>query len=288
MNMIALDRRTLLKLSLASAVPLKAAIASSLAERDAAAAERLDREGIAAERERVRVRVEPGTPPTVAEALADRVENGLGLVEQALGKTMDSPHYGGDRVSIYAVANLSVSHTFDSFNHPQHNKPFVYFPLRMVQADTEPYLHELTHIILWAYGSRSLREGFANWVMLSKPRYSGKPNRIHVGITGRAGTDQFSAELLRSPEGGSVLAAMGTTGPFEGAFGGEGRGSVYIASTSFVYFLLEHVPLPAFMELHISNDPESAMPALTGRDLATWRRDWLNHLCVDPDSVPRG
>lgn len=250
-------------------------------------ARRLEAEGFRVSRPRVEVFVPSARGARAAEACADRVANGIGVVERELGRVLDTARYGDGPIRVFISPEIMPSHVYHGYSHPRFNKPWVYFPLRQATADTEPYLHELTHLVLWKYGSHTLREGFAHHVMLRKPRLSGGVNRIHMGISKRADADRTAGESLRGPLGRSLLGFMGANGiPGLDTAVGDARDIYYVTSYSFVASMLDHMDQDRFMELHVADDVEGASRRVTGRGMEEWRALWLRHLGVENSEIP--
>jgi hypothetical protein len=279
-----IDRRIFLAISFAVAAP-PATATDYEAEGDDGIVRRLRAEGIMLERRRMVLWIDPGEKG-LADSLADRLADGVGVVERRVGVRFDTSHYGQDRIEYFVARDIRRSHVLGGYEHPKHRQPYVFLPLRMVRAGIDPYLHETTHIILWKYGSHTLREGLADFVHSSEPRFGGGINRIADGVFDRSSAERVAAETLRTPIGGQLLAAMGANGiPGNDLALGPSRREYYVAAYAFVAFLLDAVPMERFVELYTQDDVEAAAMALTGRDMAAWRTAWLGHLGLHADEI---
>lgn len=247
----------------------------------------LEADGFRVSRPRVEVFAPSARGARAAEACAERIADGVGVVERELGRALDTARYGDGPIRVFISPEIMPSHVYHGYSHPRFNKPWVYFPLRQAVADTEPYLHELTHLVLWKFGSHTLREGFAHHVMLRKPRLSGGVNRIHMGISNRADADRIAGESLRGPLGRSLLRFMGADGiPGLETAVGDARDIYYVTSYSFVASMLDHIDQDRFMELHVADGVEGASRSVTGREMMEWRALWLKHLGVENSEIP--
>lgn len=255
-------------------------------EADDAVVARLRAAGRRVDRPRVIVWCEPEIARTTQDELADRVNDGVLKVERKVGLVFDRSHYADERIEVFAASEVSPSHAYGGYEHPRLNHPYVFFPAAQVRANTEPYLHELTHIILHPFGSHTLREGYANYVHLSEKRFSRGRNLIYEGVADRAGADHVAARALRGPVGQRLLNTMGADGiPDLDLATGVHRPLYYVASYSFVAFLLSHVRPDRFIALHVRDDVMAAAERITGRSMPGWRSAWLAHLGVRPEEV---
>lgn len=226
-----------------------------------------------------------------AEAFAVELAAGLAAIEALVGETVDAAHYGGDVVHVFVSGGITVSHVYAGYLHQDYPFPYLYLNAQRVRNRAAPYLHELTHIVLWRFGSHSLREGFASYV---EGRLAGEGVGYYSGVFGpgpRAEVDAEAAAVLAGELGATVLPWIGTTGDTPRSVTStskpESRAAFYLLTRSFVQHLLDEVAMPVFIELYRAEDTEAAYVELTGRSLEQWRDAWQQSLQAKaPAGVP--
>jgi hypothetical protein len=269
--------------SLSQAAPQGAAPARDAEAADAAIAERMMAQVQPVRTQRVVLWAQPDAlPADEARAFAQELANGLAAIERLTGEQVDRAHYGDSAVHVFVSARVTVSHVYGGYAHPQYRRPYLYLNPQRVRRRAAPYLHELTHIVLWRFGSHSLREGFASYV---EGRLAQEGVGYNSGVFGpgpRAEVDAAAAIVLSSDTGATVLpwigGAGGTDPSITSAEAGETRAAFYLLARSFVHHLLDEIDLPTFIRLYRAQDTEAAYRELTGRSLEEWRASWRRSL----------
>lgn len=217
-------------------------------------------------------------PAEAAHDFAIELEKGVLAIEQLTGETVDSAHYGGSAVQVFVSGRVTVSHVYGGYAHARFDRPYLYLNPRRVTSRTAPYLHELTHIVLWRFGSHSLREGFASYV---EGRLAGQSVGYNSGVFGpgpAAEVDAAAAEALKTEAGAGVLPWIGRSGGTDKAVTSadnpDSRAAFYLLTRSFVQHLLEHMDMPTFVRLYRAEDTEAAYREMTGRSLDDWLASW--------------
>ena len=217
-----------------------------------------------------------------ARTFAAELEKGLLAIERLTGETVDHVHYGDSAVHVFVSGRVTVSHVYAGYAHARFNRPYLYLNPQRVRSRTAPYLHELTHIVLWRFGSHSLREGFASYV---EGRLADEGVGYNSGVFGpgpRREVDAAAAAALRTAAGSAVLPWIGRSGGTDASVTSvdnmESRTAFYLLTRSFVQHLLDKVDMPTFVGLYRAEDTEAAYRELTGRSLEEWRESWRNSL----------
>ena len=264
-------------------LPDSAASAQGSAEADSAIAERMMAEVQPVRAERVVLWAQPeALPPDEARAFAQELDSGLAAIERLTGESLDQAHYGDSVVHVFVSRRVTVSHVYGGYAHPRYDRPYLYLNPQRVRGRAAPYLHELTHIVLWRFGSHSLREGFASYV---EGRLAQEGVGYNSGVFGpgpRAEVDRAAAGLLSGAVGATVLPWIGRSGGTDPSITGpeapEMRAAFYLLARSFVHHLLDEIDLATFIRLYRAEDTESAYRELTGRSLDDWRASWRRSL----------
>ena len=250
---------------------------------DSAIAERMMRDLQPVRGERIVLWAQPDALPLdEARAFAAELDKGLAAIERLTGERVDRDHYGEFVVHVFVSGRVTVSHVYGGYSHPQYRKPYLYLSPKRVGSRSAPYLHELTHIVLWRFGSHSLREGFASYV---EGRLAGEGIGYNSGVFGpgpRAEVDKAAAAILEGELGTTLLPWIGRSGGTDPSITGTGnaesRAAFYLLARSFVQHLLDKIDLPTFIRLYRAEDTEAAYLELTGRSLDEWRAAWRKEL----------
>lgn len=220
--------------------------------------------------------------PHEARAFAAELAEGLAAIERLAGERVDHAHYGDSVVHVFVSGRVTVSHVYGGYAHARYTRPYLYLNPQRVQRRAAPYLHELTHIVLWRFGSHSLREGFASYV---EGRLAQEGVGYNSGVFGpgpRAEVDSAAAALVRGGVGAAVLPWVGRPGGTDpsitSAEAPETRAAFYLLTRSFVHHLLDEIDIPTFIRLYRADDTEAAYRELTGRSLQEWRAAWTQAL----------
>lgn len=275
----------LVTMLLVSVAPRAAAQDSAAA--DAAIAERMMADAQPVRTSRVVLWAQPDTlAPDEAQAFAEELSKGLAAIERLTGEQVDKAHYGDSTVHVFVSGRVTVSHVYGGYGHPNYQRPYLYLSPRRVRSRAAPYLHELTHIVLWRFGSHSLREGFASYV---EGRLAEEGVGYNSGVFGpgpRAEVDAAAATLLAGDMGATILPWIGRSGGTDpsitGAENPETRAAFYLLARSFVQHLLDEMEMSIFIRLYRAEDTEAAYRDLTGRSLDEWRASWKRSLANRP------
>ncbi len=259
------------------------AAAQDSAAVDAAIAERMMAEVQPLRTARVVLWAPPDAlPADEARAFAEELEEALIAIERLTGEQVDRGHYGDSAVHVFVSRRVTVSHVYGGYAHPRYSKPYLYLNPQRVRNRAAPYLHELTHIVLWRFGSHSLREGFASYVEGKLAEEGVGYNSGVFGPGPRAEVDAAAATVLSSDVGETVLPWIGRTGGTDpsitSAEAPETRAAFYLLARSFVQHLLDEIDLPTFLRLYRADDAEADYRDLTGRSLDEWRESWRTSL----------
>lgn len=221
-------------------------------------------------------------PADEARAFAQELEKGLIAIERLTGERVESAHYGDSSVQVFVSKRVTVSHVYGGYAHAKFNRPYLYLNPQRVRNRTAPYLHELTHIVLWQFGSHSLREGFASYV---EGRLAAEGVGYNSGVFGpgpRAEVDSAAAKVLAGDSGATILPWIGRSGGTDpritSAESAETRSGFYLLTRSFVQHLLDKVDMKTFIQIYRAEDTEAAYQSLTGRKLEDWRESWRRSL----------
>jgi hypothetical protein len=217
-----------------------------------------------------------------AQAFARELDAGVAAIERLTGERVDAAHYGDSVVHVFVSGRVTVSHVYGGYAHARYTRPYLYLNPQRVRRRAAPYLHELTHIVLWRFGSHSLREGFASYV---EGRLSEEGVGYNSGVFGpgpRAEVDSAAAALLAGEVGAAVLPWIGRAGGTDpsitDAEAPETRAAFYLLTRSFVQHLLDEIDIPTFIRLYRADDTDAAYRELTGRSLNEWRAAWTRAL----------
>ncbi|HEX2208148.1 MAG TPA: hypothetical protein VHG93_10740 [Longimicrobium sp.] len=217
-----------------------------------------------------------------ARAFAAELDAGVAAIERLTGERVDAAHYGDSAVHVFVSGRVTVSHVYGGYAHDRYKRPYLYLSPQRVRRRAAPYLHELTHIVLWRFGSHSLREGFASYV---EGRLAEEGVGYNSGVFGpgpRAEVDSAAAAALRGGVGQAVLPWVGRAGGTDpsitSADAPETRAAFYLLTRSFVQHLLDEIDIPTFIRLYRADDTDAAYRELTGRSLEEWRASWTQSL----------
>lgn len=221
-------------------------------------------------------------PAEEARAFARELDAAVAAIERLTGERIDRAHYGDSVVHVFVSGRVTVSHVYGGYAHAAYTRPYLYLNPQRVRRRAAPYLHELTHIVLWRFGSHSLREGFASYV---EGRLAEEGVGYNSGVFGpgpRAEVDSAAADVLSDGVGAAVLPWIGrpagTDPSITSAEAPESRAAFYLLTRSFVHHLLDEIDIPMFIRLYRADDTEGAYRELTGRSLEEWRTSWTRAL----------
>lgn len=251
---------------------------AQVAQDDAVVA-RLRAEGVAHETGRV-VLWTPAGAFTDAEvgALAEAFDQGVAAIADLLGTGLDTAHYAEDKIHVFVSPAVDVSHVYGGYRHMAYDKPYLFLNVRQVRQGRAPYLHELTHLLAWRFGSHSLREGLASHVELELAgRGAGRASGL-FGMTDAAHAEQQARTLLAGELGQRLLPLIGRNGAPDGTVTSTAdmasREAYYVLSQSFVRHLIAGLGLAEFLAVYGDADPQAALHARSGKRLEEWREAW--------------
>jgi hypothetical protein len=157
----------------------------------------------------------------------------------------------------------------------------IYLPVERVRDNSAPYLHETAHVLLptrcdcpW------LAEGFASYVQSYVSEHLGGYDGAVFSRGGNANVDQLAKRYLATSGGRDVVAYIGgeSAPPRVEADRRGVAAPFYVLSHSFAKFLVEELGLELVKSLHEASEPGAEVLRATGRDLASWREEWLGSL----------
>lgn len=222
--------------------------------------------------------------PDETRAFAVELNTALAAIEEMVGEPVDAAHFGDATVHVFVSPDVRVSHVYGGYAHPRYNRPYLYLNPQRVRNRAAPYLHELTHIVLWQFGSHSLREGFASYV---EGRLAEEGIGYNSGVFGpgsREEVDQAAATVLSGDLKSRILPWIGRSGGTDRSITSteepETRAAFYVLTRSFVHHLLDGMDVPTFIRLYRAEDTELAYREITGRSLEQWRDSWMASLKV--------
>lgn len=133
-----------------------------------------------------------------------------------------------------------------------------------------PVIHEITHVIYQPAYSRTLREGLASYVQDELGEfgvvhnYGLNPHEICQNVIIPIESNQNLFGVIGSMDFGKTTAM-------------EQRSAFYVASYSFMAYLIESYGIDTSLKIYSSMD-EEVYAEQTGKTLAEIRKDWLRYL----------
>jgi len=224
------------------------------------------------ETEHASVAFEPGQlGKEQMERFVGLVERGITDIEKYLGDGTPLLRPGA-KISYRIASDIPMSRSF---------RRSVLLPLARVKADSAPYLHETTHVLMPSRGNEMwLNEGFASYVQSYVSENVGGYDGFVFSWGGNRNVDRLARRALTQAAGKTVLPYVGAPGEPAGIWE-ERRGVAapfYVLSHSFVKYLIEKGGLALVKAMVRAVDPAAAAERATGRSLATWKADWLGSL----------
>lgn len=270
---------------LAILLTLAPVVAAAQVPADDAVAARLRAAGTRHDGARVVLWVEPGAlDDTTQRRFARALDDGVLAVERTLGVAFDTAHYAEDTIHVFVASDVTVSHVYGGYAHQQHDRPYLYLSAERVRDGSAPYLHELTHLVAWRFGSHSLREGVASWVETAIAEQGAHRGAALFGVTTTRRADELARQLLGTAAGERVLPWIGRGGFADRAIteatpaNRASRAAYYVLSQSFAQFLVREAGIDVVVRLYGAADTEAAYVALTGRDREAWIAAWTGTL----------
>jgi hypothetical protein len=219
---------------------------------------------------------------SAADSFAEDLQMGVTEIQRILSRRLDRDRYGSeDRIHVFVADGIGVSHVYGSYAHTEHPLPYLFLDAEKVQKGESPYLHELTHILAWQFGSHSLREGLASYVEAVIRIKLGLTSKALFGATPEA-IDSQAAERVTSPAAAEVLPWIGASGFAPSSVTSPNRPKVraayYTLSQSFVQHVIRELGLATFLEVYTSTDPPGELLRRTSRSLDDWKAHWQHYL----------
>lgn len=235
-----------------------------------------DRRGVSLETSRIRVGFpRSGIDVDAMRAFTELVHQGLLDIENYLSVRFNANYFGREKIFYRVSSRVGMSSAHGSF---------VRFPLRRVNTQSAPYLHETTHVLMEPTGKERpptwLTEGFASFVESHVAETYGG---YDAGVFTRGGNqtvDEEAREHLRTADGRRVEPYVGRSGQPPNLQQDRERTAppYYVLSHSFVKFLVGEVDSPLVAALHGERDLSERLRRETGRDTAAWKAAWLDEI----------
>ncbi len=198
--------------------------------------------------------------------LHERIDKGIGDVENALGLKFAAEVYGQEKIEFFVHGARRPSHTITAYWPRRFLHPVIF--LTYAKGRRTPYLHEIVHIVAWDWHALWLKEGLAVVLNDRLGGYRAFPN------FGRS-LDNLAREF---DGGGSfpATAAMDLIGQngvpeFDNR---KVRRIFYIFAGSFVAYLERKIGLPVLMKIYSAEDTAAAILRLTGKPVGQWKAEW--------------
>jgi len=150
-------------------------------------------------------------------------------------------------------------------------RPTVFLESSWLSSDMAPVYHELTHLICPNITSRSLSEGFCNYVHM---QLEGPPMVFTFGQNPHVVTQNL---IRHNPRAADMMNDIGAIKPFSRYAESPLRGCFYTASHSFVDYLITTYGLEDFLQLYAATTNE-AYQTLWGKPYEEIYGDWLAFL----------
>lgn len=216
--------------------------------------------------------------PSESQAFLEDLSTGISRIGALLGSSLDTVHYGQNRIEVFVARDLGISHVYGSYQHMSYDRPYLYLDAAKVVSGEAPYLHELTHILAWTFGSHSLREGLASYVESEIRQEAESTGSALFGATSPEAVDRQAAAKLTDPGASEVIPWLGKTGFAPIRVTSPERPRVralyYTLSQSFAQYLIEQLGMAGFMAVYSSLDPEEKLLQATGKPLDHWKESW--------------
>lgn len=210
---------------------------------------------------------------------AAALDTGIAELERLLGRTLDRAHYAEDTIHVFVADGIGVSHVYGGYSHPRFDRPYLYLDAARVRAGEAPYLHEATHLLVWKFGSHSLREGIASW---AESEVLARGVGVGSGLFGSgspAAIDQRAKDLLDAPAREEVLPVIGRAGLADRRLTSPERPRIrsayYTMSQSFAQYLVRTFGIPTALRLYEEVTTDEAYEAITGKPLERLKEEWL-------------
>lgn len=178
---------------------------------------------------------------------------------------------GSDVVlSVQFITTSGMSHVVSSNYGKEKQMAVVALKDGYLAYHLAPVIHELTHVVYQPAYSRTLREGLASYVQGELGEYGVvhnfglNPHEICRNVIAPMESNQNLFGIVGSMNSGKTTAM-------------EQRSAFYVASYSFMAYLIESYGIETSLKIYSSMD-EDAYAEQTGKTLAEIREDWLLYL----------
>ena len=202
------------------------------------------------------------------ERFAGLVEKGIADIETYLGGAPERRA----RIVYRVSSTVRMSRAY---------RRTVLLPMERVQADSAPYLHETTHVLLptrcdclW------LGEGFASYVQSYVSENLGGYDGAVFSRGGNRQVDRYARRHLGRESGRAVLPYVGGSGSPPRIESERRRVAApfYVLSHSFAKFLVARAGLAAVRDAHRARDAPAAIERATGVTVDRLKAEWLASL----------
>ena len=201
-----------------------------------------------------------------AEAIERIVQWGGGT------KKLDGYREAGSDVvlSVQFITTSGMSHVVSSNYGKEKQMAVVALKDGYLAYHLAPVIHELTHVVYQPAYSRTLREGLASYVQDELGEYDVLHN---YGLN----PHEICQNVIMPIESNRNLFGVVGSMNFGKTTAIEQRSAFYVASYSFMAYLIESYGIEASLKIYSSMD-EDVYAEQTGKTLAEIRADWLLYL----------
>ncbi|MBQ2700372.1 MAG: hypothetical protein IJF65_04355 [Clostridia bacterium] len=200
------------------------------------------------------------------EALLSYVEDCVDQIVELTGNSNWMGRYSTKQIRIATTTRGSYANS--------RIRPTIYLNINWLSSDMAPIIHELGHIVAPIDTSRSLEEGFNTYLQFA---LNGMPSVHSFGMDPHLVMQNILRNHpLTTSDFLSSIGALELNSSYAFNQATE-RSAFYVASHSFVNYLIDTYGFETFWNLSHSNSKE-AYQLYTGKALETLQQDWLVYL----------